>query len=148
MTMGKYLDLLQAAEQNTCDISDISDKTSTRPFSRFCRFCRPFAELEERRPDYVDTVSWQAAVEDARRFLTTWGAQAERLGWTDKDLFGLHEPPAQPAATYRRLSRHDCAGLLWCLNGRPVIALTDQAATIAATAGSRLTWRRRPGLRA
>jgi hypothetical protein len=31
-----------------------------------------------------------------RRFLAKWGEQAEALGWTARDLFGLHEPLAQP----------------------------------------------------
>ena len=79
---------------------------------------------------------WQAAIADGRRFLARWGAQAERLGWTADDLFGLHEPPANPHPSYSRLARLDCAGLVWILSGRPVIALTGAAATIRATAGN------------
>ena len=141
--MGKYLDILD----RTCDIRDKSDKRcapapAPPTFCRLYRFGRTFAELEQRCPDFVDTTAWQIAVEDGRRFLARWGAQAERLGWTADDLFGLHEPPANPHPSYSRLARLDCAGLVWILNGRPVIALTDAAATIRARA-SMLTWRRR-----
>lgn len=111
------------------------------PFARLYRIGSTFAELEQRCPDHVDAASWQAAIADGRRFLARWGAQAERLGWTADDLFGLHEPPANPHPSYSRLARLDCAGLVWILNGRPVIALTGAAATIRATAGN-LTWRR------
>jgi hypothetical protein len=32
--------------------------------------------------------------------------------------------------SYRRLSRHDQTGLIWLLQGRPVVALTEAAAAI------------------
>jgi hypothetical protein len=141
--MGKYLDIIDA----TYDINDINDQRRRQmsvppPFSRLSRFGRTFAELEYRCPDYVDIASWHAAIADGRKFISRWGAQAERLGWTADDLFGLHEPPANPHPSYSRLGRLDCAGLVWILNGRPVIALTHTAATIRARA-SMLTWRRR-----
>jgi len=97
--------------------------------------------LEQRRPDYVQVARWQQCAEDGRRFLTTWGTQAERLGWTAGDLFGLHQPPPDPHPSYERLSRRDCTGLLWFLNGRPVVALTDQSAIIRMLGGV-LSWRR------
>ena len=141
--MGKYLDIIDA----TYDINDINDKRVTPkpklpPFGRLNRLCRTFAELEQRCPDFVDVIAWQIAVEDGHRFLAKWGAQAERLGWTADDLFGLHEPPANPHPSYSPLARLDCVGLIWVLSGRAVIALTGAAATIRATAGN-LTWRRR-----
>jgi hypothetical protein len=141
--MGKYLDIIDA----THDINDINDQRRRQmsvppPFSRLSRFGRTFAELECRCPDYVDTATWHAAIADGRKFISRWGAQAERLGWSAQDLFGLHQPPSNPHPSYSRLWRHDCAGLIWCLDGRPVIALTTEAATVKATAGT-LTWRRR-----
>ena len=47
------------------------------------------------------------------RVLAQWGQQAEALGWTSRDLFGLHKPPDKPAPSYRRLSRYDETGLIW-----------------------------------
>lgn len=144
--MGKYLDIIDAA---TYDINDIDDQRPGQgpvlpPFRRLNRLCRTFTELEQRCPDFIETSVWKAAVEDGRRFLGTWGDQAERLGWTATDLFGLHQPPPQPHPSYSRLARLDCAGLVWCLDGRTVVAITDQAATIATMSGGRLTWRRGP----
>ena len=74
-------------------------------------------------------VGWQAT-KDAKAFLGTWGEQALALGWSNRDLFGLHTPPAEPHPTYNRLSRYDATGLIWLLQGRPVIALTETTAAI------------------
>jgi hypothetical protein len=41
-----------------------------------------FAVLEQRCPDYVEANRWRQPVEDGRRFLATWGKQAEAMGWT------------------------------------------------------------------
>ena len=49
---------------------------------------------------------------------------------TAPDLFGLHTPPAKPHPSYSRLSRYDCTGLCWLLQGKAVIALTADTATI------------------
>jgi hypothetical protein len=94
------------------------------------RYRRVFAVLQTKCPALVPVERWQQAVEDGRRFLATWGTQAEALGWSSADLFGLHTPPDKPHATYNRLSRYDCTGLCWLLQGRPVVALTDTVATI------------------
>jgi hypothetical protein len=93
-------------------------------------------------PAYVDAADWQQAIEDGHRFVTQWGKQAEALGWAPADLFGLHTPPEKPAPKYRRLSRYDQTGLIWLLHGRPVIALTQTAATILALSGANLMYRR------
>jgi hypothetical protein len=55
---------------------------------------------------------------------------AAALNWSSRELFGLHQVPAQPAATYQRLSRYDATGLIWLLQGRPVVALTEGEAAI------------------
>jgi hypothetical protein len=73
---------------------------------------------------------WQLAGEDGRAFLVRWGEQAEALGWTARDLFGLHQPPAAPHPSYSRLSRYDETGLIWLLCGREVLALTEATAAI------------------
>jgi hypothetical protein len=86
--------------------------------------------LCERCPDYVEADRWEQAVEDGRRFLAKWGDKAAALGWTARDLFGLHIPPEQPHPSYQRLSRCDELGLVWLLSGRPVVALTATSAAV------------------
>jgi hypothetical protein len=57
--------------------------------------------------------------------------------------FGLAPVAEQPHPSYRRLSRYDQTGLLWVLQGRDVIALTEATATIRNPAtGSLTTYRR------
>jgi len=85
---------------------------------------------------------WQQAVEDGRRFLATWGKQAEALGWTARDLFGLQTPPAKPHPSYSRLSRYDETGLIWLLRGREVAALTETTASIRSAAGNITIYRK------
>jgi hypothetical protein len=107
-----------------------------------------FADLEQRCPAYIDGGRWQQCVEDGRRFLTTWGEQAQSLGWTAEELFSLHQPPATPHPSYRRLSRYDCTGLLWLLQGSPVVALAEGAAAIESKTGVITVYRKhnKPGL--
>jgi hypothetical protein len=150
--MGKYLDIL--ARAGDCDISDQSDKspppampadrqTSLRiPFGRLNRFCRTFAALEARCPDHAPVERWRLAVDDGRVFLTRWGEQAEALGWTAKDLFGLQTPPEKPHPSYSRLSRYDEIGLIWLLCGREVVALTEATAAIQNPTGAITIYRR------
>jgi hypothetical protein len=77
---------------------------------------------------------WQQAVADGRHFLAHWGDQAHALGWTAKDLFGLLVPEhAKPS--FNRLSRYDETGLIWLLQGRPVVAITEATATIKNSIG-------------
>jgi hypothetical protein len=143
--MGKYLDILARAE--ACDRSDKSDQSSPpgvlrTPFGRFGRFGRTLSALEARCPDHIETGRWHQAVEDSRRFLARWGKQAEALGWTSRDLFGLHKPPDRPHPSYRRLSRYDETGLIWLLGGREVVALTEATAAIQSSTGAITTYRR------
>jgi hypothetical protein len=100
------------------------------------------AALEARVPDRVDRADWELAVAGARRFLAVWGEQARSLGWSVRDLFGLHEVPAVPSPTYRRLSRYDETGLVWLLRGCEVVALTETTAAIRNPSGSILSYRR------
>jgi hypothetical protein len=142
--VGKYLDILARAETGALhDKNDINDKRSD--FGRLNRFGRTFSELERRCPDYVEPGRWQQAVKDAKRFLAQWGEQAEVLGWTARDLFGLDEVPTNPHPSYRRLSCYDRTGLIWLLRGCPVVALTDATAAIRMPTGSILTYRKHNG---
>jgi hypothetical protein len=136
--MGKYLDLLDRA--GPYDINDQNDQSP--PFGRLNRFCRTFATLETGCPELVPVDRWQAAVDDGRRFLARWGEQAEALGWTSHDLFGLHTPPAAAHPSYSRLSRYDETGLIWVLRGRPVVALTTATAAIESPTGAVAIYRR------
>ena len=87
-------------------------------------------------------MDWQQAINDGRRFLDRWGEQAEALGWTARDLFGLHEVPHTPHASYRRLARYDCTGLIWLLRGAVVVDLTESTAAICGRLGAVTTYRR------
>jgi hypothetical protein len=101
------------------------------------------ARLESRCPELVDYDRWQQCVDDGRAFLSRWGEQAEAFGWTSKDLFGLHKPPERPHPSYRRLSRYDETGLIWLLDGRRVVALTENTAAIQNPATGLVTTYRR-----
>ena len=93
-------------------------------------------------PECVEPARWQQAVRDAEYFLAKWGVQAIALGWTARDLFGLHPVPERPAASYQRLARYDSTGLIWLLQGRPVVALTAETAAIQVKSGGRLIYRK------
>ena len=143
--MGKYLDIL--ARAGVYDINDINDHSLPEaglgaPFRRINRFGRTLSALEARCPDLVPVARWQQAVEDGRRFLARWGEQAEALGWTARDLFGLHQPPADPHPSYSRLSRYDETGLIWLLCGREVVALTEATAAIQNPTAAITVYRR------
>lgn len=105
-------------------------------------FGEALGSLQLNRPEFVDQERWQQCIADAKRFLETWGGQANALGWSPTDLFGLHQPPEHPHCTYQRLSRFDHAGLLWLLRGRRVVALTEITAAIQISGGAPLIFRR------
>src|SRR5262249_5133973 len=100
------------------------------------------AALEARCPDLVPADRWQVAVADGHAFLARWGEPARALGWTARDLFGLHTPPAKPHPSYSRLSRYDEIGLVWLLRERPVVALTEATAAIQNPTGAITIYRR------
>jgi hypothetical protein len=70
------------------------------------------------------------------------GDQVEALGWTARDLFGLDKPAEKPHPSYSRLSRYDETGLIWLLQGRPVVALTEATAAIQSSTGAITIYRR------
>jgi hypothetical protein len=153
--MGKYLDIIRKAEQpQAYDKNDINDQTHTvacdvgvasNPqcdFGRISRFSRSFRELERRCPDLIGYADWQQAIEGGRRFLAQWGEQAESLGWTSRDLFGLAPVPDKPGANFQRLSRYDLTGLIWLLRGDQVVALTEATAAIRHETGNITIYRR------
>ena len=105
-------------------------------------FAPSFAALERQCPDGIEVVHWRQSVQDARRFLADWGQQAEALGWTSNDLFGLAPVPDELRSSYRRLSRYDMTGLVWLLRGRSAVALTQSAAAIQSSTGAVTIYRR------
>jgi hypothetical protein len=143
--MGKYLDIIRRAEScaESAESAERAGANSARlDFPRLSRLSRTLSALEARCPDHVPVDRWQAAIEDGRAFLTRWGEQAEALGWTARDLFGLHMPPERPHPSYSRLSRYDEIGLIWLLRGRVVIALTEATAAIQNPTGATTIYRR------
>jgi hypothetical protein len=110
--------------QNSKSATDVNRQNCQNPYGWV------FEELRSGCTALVETDRWQQAVRDADCFLPKWGAQAHALGWTVRELFGLHPVAERPAPTFRRLSRYDSTGLIWLLQGRPVIALTETEAAI------------------
>jgi hypothetical protein len=106
------------------------------------RYRRAFAYLQLKPPALVDVARWRQAVEDGSCFLAKWGSQAEALNWSSADLFGLHTPPEKPHPSYNRLSRYDGTGLIWLLQGRPVVALTADTASIKGITGNITVYRK------
>jgi hypothetical protein len=137
-------DLPPSEENGTVNGTPVGQRDTPVPKS----YGSVIAALKARCPDHVPVDRWQAAVEDGRAFLTRWGEQAEALGWTARDLFGLHKPPANTHASYSRLSRYDETGLTWLLCGREVVALAEATAAIQNPTGAITTYRRfnRPAL--
>jgi hypothetical protein len=144
--VSRYLDLVRKVtrEAANCEKSEIREGRSH--ISQFAssqqRFSRVLAALESRCPEHVSADHWQQAVEDGRRFLAQWGEQAEALGWTPRDLFGLAPAPNNPRPGYRRLSRYDETGLIWLLRGRQLLALTQGTAAIESPTGAVTVYRR------
>jgi hypothetical protein len=150
--MGKYLDILARAE--AYDKNDRNDKSPPLsgpvvhepapliPFGRLSRFGRILFALEARCPDLVPIDRWQLAVQDGRRFLAQWGEQAQALGWTTKDLFGLLPVPEHAKPGFNRLSRYDETGLIWLLDSRRVIALSKDTAAIQSPSGNVTIYRK------
>jgi hypothetical protein len=99
------------------------------------------AALRSKRPDLVEADRWQQAVRDAEIFVRYWGEQAQTLGWTVQELFGLHPTPGRPPPNFQRLSRYDSTGLIWLLQGHPVIGLTETEAVIQS-AGAVVVYRK------
>jgi hypothetical protein len=140
--MGKYLDLARKTFAGTTYTTEHDRSPPEAPLVVFGRIGRTCKALEQRCPDHVPIGRWQQAVEDGRRFMARWGKQAEALGWEAKDLFGLHQPPAPLHPSYSRLARYDETGLIWLLQGRPVVALTEATAAIQSSTGAITVYRR------
>jgi hypothetical protein len=91
-----------------------------------------FDTLIARPPEGVGNQRWVQAITDAESFLSTWGEQARAFGWTAEDLFRLDQ-----------INRYDTMGLIWLLQGCPVVALTERTAIIRKPTGNQLTFYRK-----
>jgi hypothetical protein len=158
--MSRYLDIArqgscERAKREKCELvatashrlASLQPEAATNSHnSQFASSQRPYqhvlAVIESRCPDLVDPSRWRLAVEDGKRFVGLWGEQASSLGWTARDLFGLHTPPAKPHPSYSRLSRYDETGLVWLLQGREVVAFTEATAAIQNSTGAITIYRR------
>jgi hypothetical protein len=71
---------------------------------------------------YADPTSeaWRRAEEDACRFVSKWGYQAVVLGWTEENVIGL----------------------IWSLQGRRVVVMTDKRAAMKSASGKVTFYRR------
>jgi hypothetical protein len=107
-----------------------------------CRLELTLLALAKKCPAQIDEAPWLQALADGQRFLARWGQEAEALGWTVRDLFGLAPIPDRPHPRYRRLSRYDETGLIWLLCGRQVLALTESTAEVENPTGAVTVYRR------
>ena len=94
-------------------------------------YAKAFVDLLARQPDNVPDDRWRHCLDDSRVFFERWGGQAQKLGWTARDLLGLH--------AVAPMSRYDVMGLLWSLKGERVV---EFGAKMAKLSGG-LTVRRR-----
>jgi hypothetical protein len=65
-----------------------------------------------------------------------WAPRAAEIGWDAVSLFGCH--PLRP------VDYLGCAGLLWHIGGRKLIALRKDWAVLATTDGAERVFHRRP----
>jgi hypothetical protein len=143
----RYLDVLdrvaEAHAKAKSAKSDLRGRAQNSQNSRAQKLGSVLVALESRCPDLVPLDRWQQAVADGKTFLSRWGDQAQALGWTAKDLFGLLTVPGHAKPTFNRLSRYDETGLIWLLKGRRVVALTEGTAAIQNPATASITKYRR-----
>ena len=152
--MGRYLDIARTAASLPCpvygceksELSEISPPETHGQILRAVLLAVPDGVPEEwvqgvcnlmvmpPHPDWKED-DWHTLQEDALRFLQKWAGQAHRLGWEVADLFGAR--PTKPRV------RLDCAGLVVLLQGRPVVAITEDSAAIKTASGGSLAFRKR-----
>ena len=89
----------------------------------------------DRPPTEVPLRRWHRFVDDCGLFLDSgWAAEAAALRWGPVELFGCDR-----CTPFARIDR---MGLLWLLNGRRLVAMTDTAAVIECAAIVQQTYRR------
>lgn len=88
----------------------------------FARLC-----TMPRHPDFNEE-QWNQLIDDTGRFLDRWAVQVAAMGWTTQEVFGVH--PGKPDA------RIDLKGLVPCIGGKEVIAVSADSATIQTPSGA------------
>jgi hypothetical protein len=78
--------------------------------------------------------TWRQLLLDADSFFQRWAERAELLGWSDKDLIGVH--PTAPAV------RYEAMGLVLLIRGGNLVEMDERAAVLRSPGGSLLTYRR------
>jgi len=78
-------------------------------------------------PDYTEE-RWQRLIDDSGRFLDSWAVQVAAMGWTAPEVFGVH--PDAPDA------RIDLKGLVPCIDGADIVAVSADSVTIQTPSGS------------
>jgi hypothetical protein len=107
-------------------------EASRRAWAESCTRLNP-----DRPPGDVPLRRWHQLIADIGDFVDGgWAEKAAVLGWTLGDLVG--------ADRERPFARLDRAGLLWLLNGKRLIAICENTATIETRTGARQTYRRKP----
>jgi len=92
------------------------------------KWAEAFATLDRATPPKnMHPQRWHQIINDGGLFLDQWSVQALALGWRAVDVFGLSK--TGPSA------RFDGMGLVACLRGRPVVAISDRSARIATDHG-------------
>lgn len=95
-------------------------------FARLCTMPRP-KQYDEKR--------WEQIINDAGVFLDKWGKQAQGLGWSSIDAFGVHHNRPTDAL--------HCLGLVPLLKGGRVILLYPDKAELTTAGGAHQTFFKR-----
>jgi len=87
------------------------------------------------KPSNVSARRWRLAVDAAGRFCDQWAAKAAALGWSTLDIFGVDRlKPVDALYT---------AGLIWILQGKVIVAISDDAVIVETVSGIRQSYRPR-----
>lgn len=87
-----------------------------------------FARLQcMERPASIPENRWLQVIDDAGRFLDSWGAKLAAFGWSAPEVFGVH--PSRPEV--RR------GGLVWHLRGCKVLAACEDRVIVESKSGNK-----------
>jgi hypothetical protein len=133
--------LLPAAESAVASYSDGEDERAAIVEYKGSiprEWAEGIAKLDPNYPPAdVPARRWLVFISDCGQFLGgAFAAQAAALGWTALDIFGCDRD--------RPFAWIDQTGLLWLFNGKRLIAMSDNTATLETNTGARQTWRRKP----
>jgi hypothetical protein len=79
-------------------------------------------------PDFTEE-RWKTLIDDAGRFIDQWAMQVAAMGWTVGEVFGVNYDKPN--------TRIDLKGLVPCIGGREVIAVSADSVTIQMPSGAR-----------